>query len=53
MRVDESGHSARRVPIQLGRQNTKHYEVLSGLRPGDRVIVSGYEAFGDAEVIRW
>ncbi|MCR5644168.1 MAG: HlyD family efflux transporter periplasmic adaptor subunit [Prevotella sp.] len=53
MKVDETGHSAHRVPIRLGRQNTDHYEVISGLNSGDRVLVSGYEAFGDAEVIKW
>ena len=53
MKVDETGHSARRVPIKLGRQNTEHYEVISGLNPGDRVLVTGYEAFGDAIVVKW
>ena len=53
MLVDKDGHCARRVPIKLGRQNTEHYEVLSGLRPGDRILISGYEAFGDAEVVKW
>lgn len=53
MLVDKDGHRARRVPIKLGRQNTEHYEVLSGLRPGDRVLISGYEAFGDAVVVKW
>lgn len=53
MKVDETAHRARRVPIKLGRQNTEHYEVLSGLRPGDRILISGYEAFGDAEVVKW
>ena len=53
MKVDETGHSAHRVPIRLGRQNTDHYEVISGLNAGDRVLVSGYEAFGDAEVVKW
>ena len=53
MKVDETGHSARRVPIKLGRQNAEHYEVISGLNPGDRILISGYESFGDAEVIKW
>ena len=53
MRVDESGHRARRVPIKLGRQNTEFYEVIEGLRPGDRVLISGYDRFGDAEVVEW
>ena len=53
MRVDESGHRARRVPIKLGRQNTEFYEVIDGLQPGDRVLISGYDRFGDAEVVEW
>ena len=53
MKVDETGHRARRVPIKIGRQNTEHYEVISGLSAGDRVLVTGYEAFGDAEVVEW
>jgi multidrug efflux pump subunit AcrA (membrane-fusion protein) len=53
MKVDKTGHSAQRIPIKLGRQNTEHYEVVSGLRAGDRILVTGYEAFGDAEVITW
>ena len=53
MKVDKTGHSSHRVPIKLGRQNTEHYEIISGLRAGDRILVSGYDAFGDAEVVRW
>ena len=53
MKVDETGHSARRVPIKLGRQNTERYEVIEGLHAGDHVLVSGYESFGDAEVVTW
>ncbi len=53
MLVDETGHSAHRIPIKLGRQNTEHYEILSGLHAGDRILISGYEAFGDAEVVKW
>ena len=53
MKVDEKSHSARRVPIKLGRQNAEHYEIVSGLNPGDRILINGYEAFGDAEIIKW
>lgn len=53
MVVDKTGQRARRVPIRLGRQNTEHYEVISGLHAGDRVLISGYESFGDAEVVKW
>lgn len=53
MKVDETGRRASRVPIKLGRQNTEHYEVMEGLQAGDRVLISGYEYFGDAEVLMW
>lgn len=42
---------ARRVPIELGRQNPEQFEVLKGLKPGDRVITSGYDRIGDAEEV--
>lgn len=47
--LDADGQSAVRRDIRLGRQNPRHFEVLEGLQPGDRVIVSSYENFGDVE----
>ena len=38
-----------RVPITIGRQNPQQYEVTDGLQPGDLVITTGYDNFGDAE----
>jgi multidrug efflux pump subunit AcrA (membrane-fusion protein) len=35
--------------ISIGRKNPKFYEVLEGLQPGEKVIVSGYETFGKNE----
>jgi HlyD family secretion protein len=46
--LDEHGKTARRTEIDVGRQNPLFLEVLDGLSPGDRVITSGYERFGDA-----
>lgn len=46
--VDPSGHKAYRRSIRLGRQNPEYYEVLEGLLPGERVIINGYESYGDA-----
>ena len=37
--------------IKLGRKNTENFEVLEGLKPGDRVITSSYENFGNNEVL--
>ena len=48
-KVSKSEDRAVRVPIAIGRQNPVQYEVLSGLEAGDRVVVSGYSNFGDAE----
>ncbi len=50
-KVNETGDKAVRVPISVGRQNPQQYEIVGGLKPGDKVIVSGYDNFGDAEVL--
>jgi HlyD family secretion protein len=47
--VDPSGSFATRRNISIGRKNPKYYEVLEGLQPGEKVIVSGYESFGKNE----
>jgi HlyD family secretion protein len=49
--LDKSGQKAYRREIRIGRQNQHHYEVLSGLEPGERVVTSGYEAFKQVEVL--
>ena len=43
------GSSAVRRPVQLGASSLSHVEVLGGLQPGDKVVVSGSDQFGDAE----
>ena len=52
-RVVPGERRAVRVPIGLGRQNPRQYEVLEGLQPGDRVITTGYARFGNAEELAW
>jgi HlyD family secretion protein len=47
--MSENGKMAYRVDIQLGRQNTEYYEVLQGLKPGEKVITSSYENYGDIQ----
>lgn len=47
--VDESGDFASKRTIRLGRQNPQAYEVLEGLEPGERVITSSYDNYGDFE----
>lgn len=48
-KISEDGETAYKTPIQLGSQNTEYYEVLDGIKPGDRVITSSYSNFGDIE----
>lgn len=50
-RLSPDGTTARKTPVKIGRQNPQQYEVLSGLQPGDKVLVSGYENLGDTEVL--
>lgn len=48
--LEDDGRAVRR-DIKLGMKNTEHYQVLEGLEPGERVITSSYENFGDNEVL--
>ncbi|MBK7134618.1 MAG: HlyD family efflux transporter periplasmic adaptor subunit [Bacteroidales bacterium] len=47
--LDPSEEFAIKRNISIGRKNPKYYEVLQGLNPGEKVIVSGYETFGKNE----
>ena len=47
--VSADGRTARQRPVTVGRQSPSHVEILSGLEPGERVVTSTYEPFGDAE----
>jgi HlyD family secretion protein len=48
-KIDESGKKAYKVDIQLGRQNPDYYEILQGLQPGDKVVTSSYENYGNMQ----
>lgn len=48
-KLDESGNRAVKVPISVGRQNPRQYEIIEGLKAGDRVVTTGYEGFGEVE----
>jgi RND family efflux transporter MFP subunit len=50
-KLNDDGGRAVKTPISIGRQNPRQYEVLEGLNDGDKVIVSGYDHFGNAEEI--
>ena len=49
--LDSEGKRAYKRSIRIGRQNPQYYEVLDGLAPGERVIVSGYEWFRENDVL--
>ena len=49
--LDEASGVAIRRNIRIGRQNPTHYEVLEGLEPGEQVIISNYDVFGQNERI--
>lgn len=48
-KVNEDGSKAYKVDIQLGGQNPDYYEVLQGLKAGEKVITSSYENYGNIQ----
>ncbi len=50
-KLNDSGNKAVKTPLSIGRQNPQQYEILDGLKPGDRVIITGYSNFGEAEEV--
>lgn len=51
-KLDHSGQTAYRVDIQLGRQNPDYYEIISGLKVGDKIITSSYENYNKIQELR-
>ena len=49
--VSTNGDEAVKLNIRIGKQNSRYYEVLEGLEPGESVITSNYDSFGTAERI--
>ena len=49
--VNKDGNKAIKREIRIGRQNPQYYEVLEGLEPDEKVIISGYETYGDSDVL--
>ncbi len=49
--LTENGSKAEKRNVRLGRKNTEYFEVLEGLEPGDEVVTSSYDNFGDNEVL--
>ena len=50
--IDTDGKTARRREICIGKQNPQYYEVIDGLSPGEKVIISSYSDYGDADIIK-
>ena len=48
-KVNDSKTKAIKVSLTIGRQNPQQYEITEGLQPGELVVVTGYDTFGDAE----
>ena len=49
--LSEDGTKAYRREIRIGRQNPQYYEVLEGLQPGEKVIISSYDSYGKNDVL--
>lgn len=47
--LSPDGSEAYRRSIKIGKQNPQYYQVIEGLEPGEKVITSGYEMYGDNE----
>jgi len=48
-KVAKDGKKAYKVNIQINRQSPDYYELINGLEPGDKVITSSYETYGDIQ----
>jgi HlyD family secretion protein len=49
--LNSEGNRAVKHKVSLGRKNPQYFEVLDGLKPGDKVITSSYENFGDKDAL--
>lgn len=47
--LNADGTKATKRSVRIGRQNPQYYEVLEGLAPGDKVVISSYDSFGDKD----
>ena len=50
-KIVDGGRKAVKTSIVLGRKNPTQYEVVSGLKHGDKVIINGYEQLNNKEEI--
>lgn len=47
--LNADGTKATKREVRIGRQNPQYYEVTEGLAPGDKVIISSYDAYADKD----
>jgi HlyD family secretion protein len=50
-RIDPNGRTAKRLTVHFGRASVSQIEVRSGLKPGDKVILSDTTRWGNAEAL--
>lgn len=51
--LSPDGRFAEKRKIKIGKQNPQYYEVLGGLKEGEKVIISNYDNFGENEIIEF
>lgn len=49
--VDKTGRKAKRRSIRLNRQNKEFYEVTSGLKSDEKIIINGYSFINQYDVV--
>jgi HlyD family secretion protein len=50
-KLEPDGHSAKKVPVQLGAASVQLIEIKSGLQPGDKVILSDMSKYDGVAAI--
>jgi len=48
-KVSDDGKTAYKTDIEINRQSPDYYELVRGLKPGDKVITSSYETYGNIQ----
>ncbi len=51
-KVNEGGDEAVRVQVELGRSSVNTIEIVRGLQPGDRIILSDMSAYSNTDRVR-
>lgn len=46
-----NGNKATKRTIEMGRENPLYFEILKGLKPGEKVITSNYKDYKDIEIL--